>query len=259
MRTKDDVLSIWNDYINEYKNIQATIGELLGKQYPLPFNELWKVFGDVDDDLICYGYSDWVRMKRGQLFTIADRNGLYPYIRDDHYELTLSELTQGVSLDEFIVAMGLWCIGGKLESYLPKSVSVDKINFEEILNEKFTIDYYNYLYASIADGINRLHYRFKAEAIEKTVAECNKLLEDIVGNCAKYLEADYHQKYNKAIKLLRELYGNSQDTSKLDEIFTLLGEGEFSRWYYSGIYGHGMPITGIVKLIKVLEQQAQQD
>ena len=61
MRTKDDVLSIWNDYIDEYKNIRENIGKLLDKQYPLPFNELWKVFGDVDDDLICNNYSYWVR------------------------------------------------------------------------------------------------------------------------------------------------------------------------------------------------------
>ena len=173
--------------------------------------------------------------------------------------MTLGELTQGVSLDEFIVTMGLWCVGDKLQSHLPKSVSVDKINFEEILNEKFTMDYYNYLYAAIADGINRLHYRFKDEVIEKTVTECTKLLEDITGNCAKHLEAAYQQKYNKAIKLLRELYDNSQNTNKLDEIFTLLCEGQFSRWYYSGIYGHGMPINEIVELIQVLEQQLQQD
>ena len=96
-------------------------------------------------------------------------------------------------------------------------------------------------------------------AIENTVKEIDKLLEDITGNCAQHLEAAYHQKYNKAIKLLRELCDNSQDTNKLDEIFILLCEGQFSRWYYSGIYGHGMPINEIVELIKVLEQQVQQD
>ena len=161
------------------------IKKLLDRKYPLPFNELWKVFGNEDDEFILDNYRLWVMVKRGQLFNIADRNRLDIYMEDDYYQLE----------------------------------SRDFVPEEEI----------------------------------------DKLLEDITGNCAKHLEAAYHQKYNKAIKLLRELYDNSQSTNKLDEIFTLLCEGQFSRWYYSGIYGHGMPINEIVELIKVLEQQVQQD
>ena len=151
---------------------RANINKLLNEKRPLPFNELWKVFGHDDDEFILDNYRLWVMVKRGQLFNIADKNRLDIHMEDDYYHL---------------------------ES------------------------------------------------------------RDFVPEGAKHLEAAYHQKYNKATKLLRELCDNSQDTNKLDEIFTLLCEGQFSRWYYSGIYGHGMPINEIVELIKVLEQQVQQD
>lgn len=173
-------------------NNGVDVNKLLNEKRPLPFNELWKVFGHEDDEFIGDSYSLWVMVKRGQLFNIADRHRLDINMENDYYQLE-------------------------------------------------SRDY-------VLDG-----------EIESTVKEIDKLLEDIDGNCAKHLEATYHQKYNKAIKLLRELYDNSQDTRKLDEIFTSLCEGQFSRWYYSGIYGHGMPINEIVELIKVLEQQLEQD
>lgn len=168
------------------------VKKLLERKYPLPFNELWKVFGHDDDEFILDNYRLWVMVKRGQLFNIADKNRLDIHMEDDYYQL-------------------------ESRDFVPEG------------------------------------------AIENTIKGIDELLEDIDGNCAKHLEAAYHQKYNKAIKLLRELCDNSQDTNKLDEIFTLLCEGQFSRWYYSGIYGHGIPINEIVELIKVLERQVQQD
>lgn len=43
MRTKDDVLGIWHDYIDTYKHIKDNIGKWLDEKHLLPFNELWDV------------------------------------------------------------------------------------------------------------------------------------------------------------------------------------------------------------------------
>ena len=37
MKTKDDVLRIWNDYIDTYKHIKDNIGKWLDEKHPLPF------------------------------------------------------------------------------------------------------------------------------------------------------------------------------------------------------------------------------
>ena len=68
---------------------------------------------------------------------------------------------------------------------------MDKIDFEEILDEKFKAADYDELYKSITESIDMLHYRLQDEAIENTVKEIDDLVMDWTDNCAKFVEPAY--------------------------------------------------------------------
>lgn len=262
MRTKADVLGIWNDYIAMYKHMGDNISKWLDEKHPLPFNELWEVFGDTTDSEIRGHYLLWVRYKRNRLFDIADKNGLFLHIDDDHYQIELRELTQGVSLDGFIPAMGLWCIRGVLQSYLPKSVHIDEINFEEILDAKFNESDYDDLYKSITESIDMLHYRLKDESITKTVAEINELVDSMTDDCAKFMEAVYKSKFDEAIRLLEDLKDDFDYEEDVSLIYNFLACGDFNRWYYGGIHGfyvRGTSILNIVGYVEALKNRERLD
>lgn len=264
MTSKRDVLQTWNEYVSVYKHIRATIGDKLNEQHPLPFNELRKIFGHKECDFIDDSYAFWVDTRFRRLFKVADQNGLGIHWGEDneYYQLELRELSYSMNLDDFIKRMGIWSVEGDLGDYLKGGVGgigIDEVDISKLLDAHFNYDDYGRLCKLIKNAIDRLNYRLKVKSIELAVKECDEELNDAIGNCAKHLEATYHQLYNKAIKLIGELSENSKNVRKLEEAYALLCNGEFSRWYYSGIYGHGMPINEIVELIKVLEQQVQQD
>lgn len=250
---------MWNEYVSVYKHIRATIGAKLNEQHPLPFNELRKIFGHEGCDFIDDSYALWVDMRFRRLFNVADRNGLWIHWgeNNEYYQLELRELNNDVTLDDFVKKMGIWSIEGDLGYYLPKGVSIDKVDINKVLDTHFEEYDYGRLCKVIENAIDRFHYRLKDKAIELTVKECDEELNDAIGDCAKHLEATYHQLYNKAIKLIGELSENSENVGKLEEAYALLCNGEFSRWYYSGIYSHGMPINEIVELIDNLNRAKQ--
>lgn len=165
-----------------------------------------------------------------------------------------------MNLDDFIKRMGIWSVEGDLGDYLKGGVGgigIDEVDISKLLDAHFNYDDYGRLCKLIKNAIDRLNYRLKVKSIELVVKECDEELNDAIGNCAKHLEATYHQLYNKAIKLIGELSENSDNVRKLEETYDLLCNGEFSRWYYSGIYGHGMPINEIVELIDNLNRAKQ--
>ena len=198
MRTKDDVLGIWNDYVATYKHIRDNIGKWLDEKHPLPFNELWEVFGDTTDEEIRGHYHLWEWRRKNRIFDIADKNRLWVNIEDDYYQIELRELMQGVSLDEFISTIGVWCVRGELNSHLPKGVDVDKINFEEILDMEFNQSDYDELYKSITESVDMLHYRLQDEVIANTVKEISELVSDMTDNCARYVEPAYRWKFDES-------------------------------------------------------------
>lgn len=249
MRTKEDVLGIWNDYIATYKHIKDNIGKWLDEKHPLPFNELWDVFGDTTDDEIRGHYLLWVRYKRNRIFDIIDKNRLWGNIGDDHYQIELRELTQGISLDEFVSTMGVWCVRGELNSHLPKGVNVDKIDFEEILDTKFTVADYDELYKSITESIDMLHYRLQDEAIKDTVKEINKLVSGMTDDCSKFMEPAYKSKFDEAIRLVQDLKDDVSYAEDVALIYNFLADGDFNHWYYGGIRGFHVRGTSILNIV----------
>lgn len=257
MRTKEDVLSIWNDYIDVYKHIRDNIGNWLNTKYPLPFNELWNIFGDTLDGDIRAQYNQWVQSERRRLYSIADKNGLSLYIDDDYCEILLREMTHGVSLKGFIPAMGQWCVRGELGSYLPKSKRVDEVDFEEILDRKFDEQDYDKLYKDITDSIDLLHFRLKDEAISKTVDEINKLVDGMTDDCAKFMEDVSKSKFNEVIHLLEDLKGDARYDEGVALVYNFLAGGDFNRWYYGVINGKrnlGASIDGYIEALKNTER-----
>ena len=259
MKTKDDVLRIWNDYIDTYKHIKDNIGKWLDEKHPLPFNELWDVFGDTTDDEIRGHYLLWVRYKRNRLFDIADKNRLCVNISDDYYQIELRELTHGISLDEFVSTMGVWCVRGELNSHLPKGVDVDKIDFEEILDEKFKAVDYDELYKSITESIDMLHYRLQDEAIENTVKEIDELVVGWTDDCAKFVEPAYKWKFDEAIRLIQDLKDDSDYAEGAALVYNFLADGDFNSWYYGGIHGRGNSILNIVGYVEALKNRERLD
>lgn len=259
MTSKRDVINSWNEYVSVYKHVRATIGDKLNEKHPLPFNELWKTFGHEECDFIDDCYDLWVSTRFRRLFNVANRHLLDIHWgeNNEYYQLELRELNHDVTLDDFILTMGTWAVEGDLGYYLPKGVNVDEIDIGKVIDAHFEKYDYGRLCKVIENAIDRFHYRLKDEVIELAVKECNGELSDSIGNCAKYLEATYHQLYNKAIKLIDELSENPENARKLEEAYALLCNGEFSRWYYSGIYGHGMAINEIVELIDNLNRAKQ--
>lgn len=259
MRTKEDILSVWHDYIVIYKHIRANIGKWLDEKHPLPFNELYEVFGDTLDEEIRGHYNSWVRDKRARLYNIAYKNGLSIFIDDDSYQLVLQEQTQGVSLNGFVGAMGLWCVRGNLQSYIPKSVRVDEVNLGEILDKKFNTNDYDELYKSITDSIDLLHFRLKDDAISKTVTEINELVDDMTDDCAKFMEDVYKSKFDEAIRLLQDLAGDTSYAEGVALIYKFLADGDFNHWYYGGIHGRGNSILNIVGYVEALKNRERLD
>lgn len=253
MRTKDDVLSIWNDYIATYKHIKDNIGKWLDEKHPLPFNELWDVFGDTTDEEIRGHYHLWEWRSKNRIFGIADKNRLWVNIEDDYYQIELRELTQGVSLDEFISTMGVWCVRGELNSYLPKGVDVDKINFEEILDTKFNRSDYDKLYESITESIDMLHYRLQDEVIANTVKEISEFVSDMTDNCARYVEPAYRWKFDEAIRLIQDLKDDASYSESVALLYKFLADGDFNRWYYGGIHSRENSILNIVGYVEALK------
>lgn len=259
MKTKDDVLSIWNDYIATYKHIKDNIGKWLDEKHPLPFNELWEVFGDTTDEEIRGHYHLWVWRRKNRIFDVADKNRLWVNIEDDYYQIELRELTQGISLDEFISTMGVWCVRGELNSHLPKGVDVDKIDFEEILDTKFNESDYDELYKSITESIDMLHYRLQDEIIANTVKEISELVSDMTDNCARYVEPAYRWKFDEAIRLLQDLAGDTSYGEGVALIYKFLADGDFNHWYYGGIRGRGNSILNIVGYVESLKNRERLD
>lgn len=256
MKTKDDVRAAWDLYVDEYKHIRRNLKGWLSIDHPLPYPKLKEIFGDTLDDDIRTEFNEWVRMTNGKLHVIANKHELVFYSNFTHYNLGLQEMTHGVDLDEFIIKMGAWSLSGTLEGCVPNGVSVDEVSVDDIITAAYGDEKPDYLvvYNAINVSRTRLHHRLKDNELKLAIKECDKMLEDAIGNCAKHLEATYHQLYNKAIKLIGELSENSDNVRKLEETYALLCNGEFSRWYYSGIYGHGMPINEIVELIDNLNR-----
>ena len=259
MKTKDDVLGIWNEYIATYKHIRDNIGKWLDEKHPLPFNELWEVFGDTTDEEIRGHYHLWVWRRKNRIFDIADKNRLWANIEDDYYQIELRELTHGVSLDEFISTMGVWCVRGELNSHLPKGVDMDKIDFKEILDVKFNVSDYDELYKSITESIDMLHYRLQDEAIEKTVKEISELVRDMADNCAKFVEPAYKWKFDEAIRLIQDLKDDASYSESVALLYKVLADGDFNRWYYGGIHSRENSILSIVGYVEALKNGERLD
>lgn len=231
----------------------------MDEKHPLPFNELWDVFGDTTDEEIRGHYHLWVWRSKNRIFDIADKHRLWANIEDDYYQIELRELTQGVSLDEFISTMGVWCVRGELNSHLPKGIDVDKIDFEEILDRKFDVSDYDELYKSITESIDMLHYRLQDEVIANTVKEISELVSDMTDNCARYVEPAYRWKFDEAIRLIQDLKDDASYSESVALLYRFLADGDFNRWYYGGIHSREISILNIVGYVEALKNGERLD
>lgn len=180
-------------------------------------------------------------------------------IGDDYYQIELRELNHGISLDEFVSTMGVWCVRGELNLHLPKGVDVDKIDFEELLDEKFNAADYDELYKSITESIDMLHYRLQDKAIENTVKEIDELVTGWIDDCAKFVEPAYKWKFDEAIRLMQDLKDDSDYAEGAALVYTFLADGDFNCWYHGGIHSCENSILNIVGYVEALKNGERLD
>ena len=255
MIDKYDVKDTWNDYITEYKDLRQKISNLLDTERPLPYEHFKNIFGDTDDDSIRSAYAEWVRQTNSKLHVIVEKHGLCYYPSWTHYNIGLQELVYGDKFEDFVVRMGAWCLGYPFDNCIPDGVGVDELSLDDVVKYCYgdgEVDYVS-LYNTIEMARGRLSFRLKDSELKLAIKECEKVLGNAIEDCSKHMESVYKAKFDEA----HELYDNSKTHGKLYEIYTLLCEGQFSRWYYSGIYSHGMPINEIVELIDTIKRTKQ--
>lgn len=261
MKTKDNVKAVWDLYVDEYKHIRRNLKDWLSIDHPLPYPKLKEIFGDTLDEDIRTEFNEWVRMTNGKLHVIANKRELVFYSNFTHYNLGLQEMTHGVDLDEFIIKMGAWSLSGTLEGCVPNGVSVDEVSVDDIIKAAYGDEKPDYLavYNAINVSRTRLHHRLKDNELKLAIKECDKLLEDAIGDCAKHMESVYKAKFEEVIHMLQYLEGDARYTEGVHKMYTLLADGQFNRWYYGGIHGHGDSILNIAGYRAILKNPERLD
>ncbi len=170
-------------------------------------------------------------------------------------------MTHGVDLDEFIIKMGAWSLSGTLEGCVPNGVSVDEVSVDDIIKAAYGDEKPDYLvvYNAINVSRTRLHHRLKDNELKLTIKECDKLLEDAIGDCAKHMESVYKAKFEEVIHTLQYLEGDARYTEGVHKMYTLLADGQFNRWYYGGIHGNGDSILNITGYRIILKNPERLD
>lgn len=261
MKTKDDVKAAWDLYVDEYKHIRRNLKDWLSIEHPLPYPKLKEIFGDTLDEDIRTEFNVWTRLTDGKLYDIANKHGLAFYSAFTHYNLGLREVIHGVELDAFIVKMGAWCLEGILQGCVADDVSVDEVSVDEIINAAYGNETPDYLalYNAINVARTRLHYRLKDNELKLAIKECDKLLEDAIGDCAKHMESVYKEKFDRVVHILQYLEGDARYTKSIQEFYSLLADGQFNRWYYGGIHGNGDSISNITSYLIILKNPERID
>lgn len=254
MRTKEDVIGSWNLYIDTYKHLSRNIGNWLNIEHPVPFEDFKKIFADTGVAEIHGEYAEWIRQTNNKLHVIVEKHGLSYYPSWTHYKIGLQELAYGGKLEDFIVKMGAWCLGDRLSRCITDGVSVDAVSLDDIIQCCYGDEEPDYLtmYNDIESARGRLSFRLKDNKLKLAIKECDNLLKDAIGDCAKHMESIYKEQYDEALRLLEYLRGDARYAEGVEFINNLLCDGQFNRWYYNGIHGQGDAITNITGYINIL-------